>query len=65
MTQTPQPSVSFNPDKLDELRHCYNKARKAGIDVFKYDGNDYFIDYAKFLIQYLEMKLTPNQKGGE
>ncbi len=51
-------TVVFDKDKLDELRHCYRKAIKAGDDIFLFDGREILVAYAKYMIEYLEIILT-------
>ena len=46
--------VPFDAEKLERLKIKYQETLKQGLDVFEFDGEKYFIGYAKYLIQYLE-----------
>lgn len=39
-----------------DLKEAYKNASKKGIDQFTLDNKEYVTGYAKYLIQYLEMK---------
>lgn len=54
--------VAFDKSKLDELRRFYKAAVKDKVETFHLDGNEYFVPYAKYLIEYLERKLTPERR---
>jgi hypothetical protein len=41
---------------MQELKRLYNKAVKEGKEIFIYNGQEVLVDYAKYLIQYLEGK---------
>jgi len=54
--------VSFDRKKLKMFKAAYHQAKKGlkplGRDVFTFEGNDYVLEYAKYMIQYLEGHLT-------
>lgn len=50
-------TVTFTADKLKEFRKAYQWANAASIGQFSFDGRIYNTDYAKYLIEYLEMQL--------
>jgi hypothetical protein len=53
-------TVSFDEDKLSNFKRAYNNAKKEGKDIFIFDGNEFVLGYAKYMIEYLEGKF---QKG--
>lgn len=40
--------------KIEELRSAYEKARTCNRESFKLDGKEFFTDYAKYLLEYLD-----------
>jgi hypothetical protein len=38
------------------LKNLYNKAMEQGEDQFRFKGREILVNYAKYLIQYLEPK---------
>jgi len=46
--------VSFTPEKRDSLRRAYNKAQKNEEESFTWDGNEYLVSYARYLLEYLD-----------
>jgi hypothetical protein len=51
-------AVEFTPRKREQLRAAYNEARDAGEDVFVFEGREYVTDYAKYLLEYLDIQLV-------
>lgn len=50
-------TINFTPDKFKQLKNEYNQAVQEGKTVFMFDGqHELLVDYAKYLIQYLETK---------
>lgn len=60
MSQTAR-VISWTPAKLDLFKLAYAKAYGQAADkkqdVFEFDGDDFVLSYAKFLIEYLEMAM--------
>lgn len=56
MAETPM--VEFNKAKLIKFKKAYDKAEKADTESFVFEGNEYILGYAKYLIEYLEGRLT-------
>lgn len=56
MTEDPI-MVEFNKIKLIKFEKAYDKAEKANAESFVFEGNEYVLGYAKYLIEYLEGKL--------
>ena len=53
-------TVNWNRPKLDRLKLAYKAAvagqEKTGDDVFLFEGQEYVIGYARYLIEYLGEK---------
>lgn len=49
-------TISFTPDKLKSLKSSYNTALKNGKDKFVFEGKELLVSYAKYLIEYLDIK---------
>jgi adenosine deaminase len=51
-------TVSFTPEKLAQFKKAYTRVSKilAQTDSFMFQGDEYVLGYAKYLIQYLEMQ---------
>lgn len=47
-------NVSFSRPKLARFKVAYARAVKENKADFTFDGHDYLVGYAKYLIQYLE-----------
>jgi hypothetical protein len=48
------PVISWTPDMLKRFKKKYEAERAAGHDQFNFDGHDFVVAYAKYLIEYLE-----------
>jgi len=47
--------ILFTPVKLKMFIRAYEKAKALGEKgVFTFEGNEYLVGYAKYLIQYLQ-----------
>jgi hypothetical protein len=51
--------VTFTRAKLDRFRKAYERAVRekesgTGPDTFRFEGNEYYIGYAKYMIWYLD-----------
>ena len=49
----------FDRAKLNKLKAVYAEAArvKKGSDTFMFEGNEFVLNYAKYLIEYLETML--------
>lgn len=45
-------TVTFTRKKLDDLKTACVKAEQNKAETFVFDGNEFFVPYAKYLIQY-------------
>lgn len=52
----PNNSVNFDRLKLMKLKREYSKAIREKKESFVFEGNLLLVNYAKYLIQFLEMK---------
>jgi hypothetical protein len=48
------PAVNFDREKLERLRTARDAALIEGKDVFVFEGELYLVEYAKYLIEYLD-----------
>lgn|GEM_PF-5369061 len=46
--------VRWSPEKLKDFKVSYAKALKEDKETFTFQGNEYRVDYAKYLIEYLD-----------
>jgi hypothetical protein len=46
-------TVKFDRAKRERLRKAYNDA-KDRVEVFAFEGDDYFVGYAKYLLEHLD-----------
>ena len=47
-------TLTFTKDRLARLKDEYAKAKEAGLEEFNFDGYDFLIGYAYYLIEHLE-----------
>ena len=49
------PTVNWTKDKLERFRKAYVAAKDGGNDaIFKFEGYEFVVGYAKYLIEYLD-----------
>ena len=48
--------MEFTKAKYIKLRTAYNRAMREGKIQFTFEGQEILVAYAKYLIQYLEMR---------
>jgi len=48
--------ITLNPSNLKKLKNAWQEAVKKKKKYFVFEGNVFLTDYAKYLIQYGEMK---------
>jgi hypothetical protein len=49
-------TIQFTQEKFTALKRVYTKAVKEGKDSFTFEGGEYLVSYAKYLIEYLSSK---------
>ena len=58
-TQTEQKMVTFTPESLARFKNHYEQTVTLKNQQFDFEGNVYVVEYAKYLIQFLEGKMRP------
>jgi hypothetical protein len=53
----PRQMVSFDKPKLEDLEKSHRAAIRAGNKTFMFEGHEYLVDYAKYMILFLQDKL--------
>ncbi len=58
MTQQKTNWISWDKQKLARFRRAYNDTKGFGPNyIFEFDGREFVVGYAKYLIEYLDSKL--------
>lgn len=47
------PDISFDHDKLQRLRKAHAEAVDKGVDMFVFEGHQWLVSYAGYMIEYL------------
>ncbi len=47
-------TISFTPEMLRRLKAEHQRAKDAGETSFVFDGNDFLVSYAGYVIQFLD-----------
>ena len=50
-------TITFSQEKLQHLKDAYAVAVTEGKDQFTFEGHELLTSYAKYLIEYLTLKL--------
>jgi len=50
----PQKTINWTPEMLRRFKMAYKDAVAAKKDTFLFDGNEFVVSYAKYLIEYLD-----------
>jgi len=53
-------NLKFNHESRAELERLYHAALAAGLDRFEFQGQLVLTDYAKYLLEFLEIRLGPS-----
>ena len=48
------PTMTFDPARLERFRQARNEAQAADQDIFEFDGHPFLVRYADYLIEYLD-----------
>jgi hypothetical protein len=48
--------ISFNAEMREKLRQAYEKAKEDKVEQFDFIGNTLVTNYAKYLLEYLDMQ---------
>lgn len=54
----PHNMIDFDRAKLERLKAAHGTALRAGLDTFTFEGELYSTAYAKYVIEYLEDRLS-------
>jgi len=54
---TTRPVLRFDKPMRERLRRAYEKAVNDNEAMFTFEDNEYVTNYAKYLLEYLDMKL--------
>jgi|WetSurSiteA1Bulk_404760.scaffolds.fasta_scaffold05678_4 hypothetical protein len=46
--------IAWTPGTLKRLKAAVEKAKAEGVEVFVFEDKEFFVPYAKYLIEYLE-----------
>ena len=50
-------SISWTAEKLEKFQVAWKVANEAELESFTFEGNEYRVDYGRYLIEYLEYVL--------
>jgi hypothetical protein len=56
--------IDFTPEKLKKFKKAYQRAVDKKSDIFIFDGSEFVVGYAKYVIEYLDSKLCTVQERG-
>lgn len=48
--------VTFDAKKVEEFRKAYVNAKENKAESFFFEGGEYLVSYAKYLLEYLDTK---------
>ncbi len=51
-------TITVDPATRDELQKAYDNAVASGSDTFMFKGRKVVVGYAKYLLEYMNTKLT-------
>lgn len=49
--------IVFTPEVRDQLRVAYDEAVDEGVDTFEFMEVEFVVGYAKYLLEFLDMRL--------
>jgi len=49
-------TINFDSEKIKRLEKAYAKAVKNSMESFIFEGNEYYTDYAKYMLEYLHSR---------
>jgi len=54
-------TINWTREKLEQFKRDFAQAMSTvgPFGTFTFEGNDFFVSYAKYLIEYLENTLSP------
>lgn len=48
--------IKFNAEKAEAFREAYRQAVKNNQTQFQFEGHDLLVEYAKYVVEYLDLK---------
>ncbi len=57
-------TVTFTPEKLKKFKKVYDQHKSDKEATFEFEGKEYLVGYAKYLIEYLDGEMG-KASGGE
>jgi hypothetical protein len=57
--------MSFDKVKLDEFKIAFDQAKKRNEHYFVFDGQEFFLGYAKYAIEHLENQFNLKKEEHE
>lgn len=58
MSDVHDPRLAWTRPMLTRFRTAYQAARATQADTFEFEGHAFVVGYAKYLIEYLDARLT-------
>jgi hypothetical protein len=58
-------SIQFDRHKLAEFKIAFSEAKKRNEHYFMFDGQEFFLGYAKYAIEYLENQFNPKKEEND
>lgn len=52
-------TIKWDIPMRERMRKAYERAAAEGMDSFIFEGNHFVTNYAKYLLEFLDMKLGP------
>jgi hypothetical protein len=49
-------NIEFTIESLRRFKMAYREACRVGVRTFKFDGNEFDVGYAHYLIEYLNIR---------
>ena len=56
-------NMTFDLKKLSQFKRKYKLALKHKRQSFIFNGHEFLVDYAKYIIEYLTLRLTSKTRG--
>ena len=53
-------TITFNKEKVAKLQEAYDRAVADDVDVFVFEEREFYRDYAKYMLMYLNDKMNKN-----
>jgi hypothetical protein len=50
-------TINFTKESFERFKQDYAYAKAEGFDAFTFEGHEVLVNYAKYMIAYIEMRL--------